>query len=94
MVSVADSERGKGLGHVLCAIAEKHFYDNGVEKATLTTDDYRLAACKSYLKADWLPVNHDTDMVIRWTRVMKKFGIEELQMVTEDGEKDIVLYNK
>ncbi len=91
MVSVADSERGKGLGHALCAIAEKHFYDNGVKMATLTTDDYRIAACKSYLKAGWMPVNHDVDMVIRWTRVMKKFGITELQMVTEDGEKDVLL---
>ncbi len=91
MVSVADSERGKGLGHTLCSIAEKHFFENGVEKAILTTDDYRVAACKSYLKAGWMPVNHDVDMVLRWTRVMKKLGIDELQMLTEDGEKDILL---
>ena len=91
MVSVADSERGKGLGNILCAIAEKHFFDNGVEMATLTTDDHRIPACKSYLKAGWVPVNHDTDMVIRWTRVMERFGIKELQMYTEDGEKDVLL---
>lgn len=91
MVSVADSERGKGLGNVLCAIAEKHFYDNGVKMATLTTDDYRIPACKSYLKAGWVPVNHDVDMVIRWTKVMKNFGINELQMYTENGEKDVLL---
>lgn len=91
MVSVADSERGKGLGHILCAIAEKHFYDNGVKIATLTTDDHRIPACKSYLKAGWVPVNHDVDMVIRWTNIMKKFGIEKLQMVNENGENDILL---
>ena len=91
MVAVADSERGKGLGNALCAIAEKHFYDNGVKNATLTTDDYRVPACKSYLKAGWLPVNHDYDMVIRWTKVMKNLGIKELQMVKENAEKDILL---
>ncbi len=91
MVSVADSERGKGLGNALCAIAEKHFFDNGVERAVLTTDDYRIPACKSYLKAGWVPVNHDYDMEIRWTRIMKKIGIKELQMYTEDGEKDMLL---
>lgn len=91
MVSVADSERGKGLGNALCAIAEKHFFDNGVERAVLTTDDYRIPACKSYLKAGWVPVNHDYDMEIRWTKIMKNFGIKELQMYTEDGEKDILL---
>ena len=91
MVSVADTERGKGLGTILCAIGEKHLYDNGIEMATLTTDDYRIPACKSYLRAGWVPVNHDTDMVIRWTRIMKKFGLEELQLYKENGEKDILL---
>ena len=91
MVSVADTERGKGLGNALCAIAEKHLFDNGIATAYLTTDDYRIAACKSYLKAGWVPVNHDTDMVIRWTRVMEKFGIKELQMYTEEGKEDILL---
>ena len=91
MVAVADTERGKGLGTALCAIAEKHFFDNSVEMATLTTDDYRIAACKSYLRAGWVPVNHDTDMVIRWTRVMERFGIKELQMYTEEGKEDILL---
>lgn len=94
MVSVADTERGKGLGTILCAIAEKHFFDNGVEMATLTTDDHRIPACKSYLSAGWVPVNHDTDMVIRWTRVMERFGIKELQMYTEEGEKDVLLVNE
>lgn len=94
MVSVADTERGKGLGRILCALAEKHFFDNGVEMATLTTDDHRIPACKSYLSAGWVPVNHDTDMVIRWTRVMERFGIKELQMYTEEGEKDVLLVNE
>lgn len=94
MVSVASSERGKGLGHVLCRIAENKLYQSKVRMARLTTDEWRKGACKSYLKAGWHPVNYDNDMVERWTGVITELGIDSVQMLTDDGEPDVVLFAK
>ena len=94
MVSVASSERGKGLGHVLCRIAENKLCQSHVRMARLTTDEWRKGACKAYLKAGWYPVNHDDDMVERWTNVITEHGIESVQMVTDNGEPDVVIHAK
>lgn len=91
MVSVATKERGKGLGHILCAIAERKLYNNGVKMATLVTDDWRKAACKSYLKAGFYPVNYDEDMVMRWSALLKEFNLESVSMLKENGEPDITI---
>lgn len=92
MVSVAASQRGKGLSHVLVRIAMNKLADAGVKAGRLTTDDWRKAACKCYLKNGCFPVNHDTDMPDRWRAILTEFGIDSIQMYTENGEKDIVLY--
>ena len=94
MVSVASSERGKGLGHVLCRIAENKLFQSKVRVARLTTDEWRKGACKAYLKAGWYPVNHDDDMVERWTDVITEHGIASVQMVNDNGEPDVVIYAK
>lgn len=92
MVAVLSSERGMGLGHVLCRIAENKLYNNKVRMARLTTDEFRKGACKAYLKAGWYPVNHDADMVARWTGVITEHGIESAQMLDDNGEPDVVIY--
>lgn len=92
MVSVADSCRGKGYSHLLSRAAENKLAACGVKSAALTTDEWRKAACKCYLRSGWYPVNHDTDMPGRWSAVLKELGIDSVQMYTENGEKDIVLY--
>ena len=92
MVSVASSQRGKGLSHVLSRIAENKMADAGVKMAVLATDDWRKPACKCYLANGCFPVNHDTDMPQRWTDLITEFGIESMQMYTESGEKDIMIY--
>ena len=92
MVSVLSSERGKGLGHVLCRIAENKLYSNHVRMARLTTDEWRKGACKSYLKAGWYPVNHFPDMVDRWTGVITELGIDSVQMLNDNGEPDVVIH--
>jgi GNAT superfamily N-acetyltransferase len=92
MVSVADSCRGKGYSHLLSRAAENKLAACGVKSAALTTDAWRKAACKCYLRSGWYPVNHDTDMPERWGAVLKDLGIDSVQMYTETGEKDIVLY--
>ena len=92
MVSVLDSERGNGLGHALCRIAETKLCYAHVPMAQLTTDDWRKGACKAYLKAGWYPVNHKDDMVKRWTDVITALGIESVQMLTYQGKPDVVIH--
>ena len=92
MVSVSDSQRGKGFSYLLSRIAENKLAENGVKVAALTTDDWRKPACKCYLRTGWYPVNHDTDMPGRWSAILMDLGIESVQMYTENAEKDILLY--
>ena len=92
MVAIREDYRGKGLGRPLNQIAMNKFAENKVRMCYLTTDDWRKAACKSYLSAGMYPVNHDVDMVDRWKALMKEFGIEKLQMLKENGEPDVVIY--
>jgi predicted N-acetyltransferase YhbS len=92
MVSVLTEERGKGLGHCLCKIAESRLHEQGNRMAFLTTDDWRKGACKSYLAAGFYPVNYDDDMVERWTDLITEFGIESVQMLKDNGEPDCVIY--
>ena len=92
MVSVANACRGKGYSLLLSRAAENKLAACGVKSAALTTDAWRKAACKCYLRSGWYPVNHDTDMPERWGAVLKDLGIDSVQMYTETGEKDIVLY--
>ena len=94
MVSVATEERGNGLGHCLCKIAESRLHEQGNRMAFLTTDDWRKAACKSYLAAGFYPVNYDDDMVDRWTDLITEFGIDSVQMLKDNGEPDCVIYAK
>lgn len=94
MVSVAAEERGKGLGNCLTRIAENRLYERGNPIATLTTDDWRKAACKSYLAAGFYPVNYDDDMVERWTNLITELGIESVQMLKDNGEPDRVIFAK
>lgn len=94
MVSVASEARGRGLGNCLCRIAETRLAERGNRMAYLTTDDWRKAACKSYLMAGYYPVNYDEDMVARWTDIITELGIESVQMLKENGEPDCILYAK
>lgn len=91
MVSVLESERGKGLGRALCRMAETKLCYAHVPMAQLTTDDWRKGACKTYLQEGWYPVNHKNDMVKRWTDVITALGIESVQMLTWEGRPDVVI---
>ena len=92
MVSVADACRGKGYSHLLSRAAENKLAACGVKSAALTTDDWRKAACRCYLRSGWYPVNHDTDMPGRWRALLKELGIDSVQMYKENGEKDILIH--
>ena len=78
MVGCDVNYRGRGLGTLLLREAMSILYDKGCEFVTLTTDDFRVPAIKSYLRAGFLPVLNDVDMRERWSTLAGVLGAEEL----------------
>lgn len=77
MVAAQPEHRGKGLGHLLNAIVLKRLKELGHQKAYLLTDDWRLAAIKSYLVADFRPLNTHESHPERWDKIFEELGIEK-----------------
>ena len=50
----------------------------------LTTDEWRRAAVRSYLRAGFLPVDSDSDMVERWTTLLREIGISNVPMLNRE----------
>jgi len=69
MVSALSKAGGKGLGKILCQHAMDYLVNNGCNEIVLTTDDFRLAAIKTYLNLEFEPVISDKDMQARWDKV-------------------------
>ena len=72
---------------MLNSVAMTALYEAGAQVAYLTTDDFRLPAIKSYLKAGFYPVlyareEYDT-MRQRWTSVLEKLGVENPGFIEE-----------
>lgn len=73
MVCASPSIRGLGIGKILAYIAVNELIDRGMETAHLTTDDFRLAAIKTYLAAGFEPQRSGSaDFSERWDAIMKK----------------------
>lgn len=79
MVGALPSCRGRGIGHAMLAKALADLQARGCPFITLTTDDHRLAAIKTYLDAGFRPVlwsDPDSDMQARWDAVIAALGYE------------------
>ncbi len=74
MVACKEKFRGRGFGTLLNNLALKVLKDEGMETAYLTTDDWRIPAIKSYLRAGFVPVIPDGDMDARWKAVFEKIN--------------------
>lgn len=77
MVGSLPSCRGKGIGHAMLSRALEELQARGCAVITLTTDDHRLAAIKTYLDAGFRPVlwdDPDSDMQARWDAVIAALG--------------------
>ncbi len=73
MVSVKPSFRGRGLGTLMNTIVLDIFKKTGMRTAYLTTDDWRIPAIKSYLRAGFIPdTESEPDFFERWETI---FGI-------------------
>ncbi len=101
MVCIREDYRGKGLAGLLNGIALQKLLKRDIEYILLTTDDWRLPAIKSYLKAGFLPVISERyffykrAMLRRWKKIYRKFGLTELTYFTMDmGIKRVEIKDK
>ena len=75
MVAALESHRRKRLGHMLNASVLRRLKERGFQRAHLQTDDWRLAAIKSYLVAGFRPLNTHESHAERWASVMDRLGL-------------------
>ena len=67
--------RGRGLGTLLNSIAVTVLKKEGMESAYLTTDDWRIPAIKSYLRAGFAPDTvSEPDFKERWEKIYAAIG--------------------
>lgn len=85
MVGMIPEFRGKGLGKYLNNKAVEKLNAQNVDYIYLTTDEWRKGAVKSYLSADFKPVEYDEGMTERWQAVLSEYGIDSVDMVNEDA---------
>lgn len=69
MVACKEDFRGKGYGTLLNRVAEYTLKREGMEEAYLTTDDWRIPAIKSYLRAGFVPDLSTEDFRERWEKI-------------------------
>lgn len=77
MVAANKAVRGKGIGHAMLAFALDMLEKRGCKSTVLTTDDFRLAAIKTYLDAGFCPVieqDPESDVQKRWDAVLSELG--------------------
>lgn len=86
MVAAAPVCRGLGIGHAMLSHALANLTARGATHTTLTTDDFRLAAIKTYLDAGFRPVlwhDSDSDMRTRWDEVIAALSYEPVEYFEE-----------
>lgn len=72
MVCVLPEHRGSHLGYTLTLAVLHYFRDHGFQDAILDTDDWRLAAIKTYLRLGFEPFYYDDSHRERWRIIRQK----------------------
>ena len=73
-VAADPEQKGKGLGMAVSAAAAARLIGMGYRRIYLLTDDYRLAALKTYLKLGFEPFMVSDDMPARWQAAKRALG--------------------
>ena len=68
------AHRGRGLGLVVSAAVTSRLIEEGYRHLHLYTEDWRLAAIKTYLKLGYRPFLYLPEMVERWRVVCGQLG--------------------
>lgn len=74
MVACKPEYRGRGIGTKLAYEAVRTLVFSGMETAYLTTDDFRVPAIKSYLKAGFEPDIKNEEHEKRWAAVFDEIN--------------------
>ena len=92
MVAVKKEAQGKGLSAPVVAAVIARSLEKGRDHITLTTDDFRVPAVKTYLRLGFLPVVGDMPMRRRWQALLTTMGYERIACVDENYQpiEDIV----
>jgi len=69
MVACKESHRGRGIGTYMNQLAVYLLKAHGMKTASLTTDDWRIPAIKSYLRAGFRPDLSTEDFRQRWEAI-------------------------
>ena len=67
--------QGRRLGLIVCAAVIEHLADQGYATISLQTDDWRLAAIKTYFNLGFEPVMTRADMPGRWLKVRQQLHL-------------------
>lgn len=94
MVGVRKDFRGKGLSSYVVMAAIKHLREVGVDYISLTTDDFRLGAVKTYLRLGFKPVEYDLGMQDRWEKVLESIAYESTEMLYDDTSAYKTIYRR
>ncbi len=73
-VAAHTDHRGRGLGMAVCAAVVRRFIEAGYRRLYLKTDDWRLAAIKTYLRLGFRPLLFVEGMQERWRAVCAELG--------------------
>ncbi len=76
-VAVLPEAQGRHLGTCVTLATLHHMVAEGFTRATLTTDDFRLAAIRTYLRLGFEPVLVHENQRERWRRVLSELGLPE-----------------
>ena len=74
MVCCLPAFRGLGIGTAMTSYALARLEARGIEYTYLTTDDFRLPAIRSYLRAGFVPCEDNAEMRFRWAAVRAALG--------------------
>ena len=74
-VAADPAHRAKGLGRVVSAAVTARLLRAGYRDIYLRTDDFRLAAIKTYLRLGYEPLAN-TDTMERWNKVYQQLGLK------------------
>ena len=87
MVKMLTSERGKGIGQAIANFSIEEFRRRSINEVYLTTDDFRVPAVKTYLKAGYRPIIYtdpDSNMLERWEKLYSEINYPKSAYVYEE----------
>ncbi len=75
MVGCLSEQLGRGLGTLVCLAALHQMRAEGRQRAVLQTDDFRLAAIRTYARLGFQPLLFSADHRRRWRAVVDALGL-------------------